>query len=149
VRGYDAAKLVKGRRWQLLVDTLGFVLNVVVTEGCQDDRDAAFWLLASAKPRLPRLKKVWADAGYREYKLLERIERELRITVEIVPRPRHQRRFRVLPKRWLVERSFSWFNHARRLSKDYEDYLKSSVSMLYAASIRLLLPRLATPPAPP
>jgi putative transposase len=149
VRGYDAVKLVKGRKRQLLVDTQGFVLNVVVTEGCQDDRAAAFWLLASAKPSLPRLQKVWADAGYREYALLERIERELGIRVEIVPRPRHQGRFRVLPKRWLVERTFSWFNHARRLSKDYEYYLKSSASMLYAASIRLLLRRLAASPSPP
>lgn len=140
---------MKGRKRQLLVDTQGFVLNVVVTEGCHDDRAAAFWLLASAQAQLPRLKLVWADSGYRDYGVLQRIQRELGITIEIVPRRRQQGRFHLLPKRWIVERTFAWFTHARRLSKDYEYYLKSSASMLYAASIRLLLRRLALQPSPP
>ena len=107
------------------------------------DRDVAQWLLQSAQSHLPRLKLIWADAGYRGERFLDQFQRHTGVRLEVVKRSPEQDYFPAGGKRWVVERTFAWLGHARRLAKDYELYFKSSASMIYAALIRLLLRRLA------
>ena len=128
-----------------MVDTLGLLLPVVVTEGHLGDRRAAWWLLRCAQANAVRLQWVWTDRGYREYRQWAIIFYHTGVWVEIAPRSAHSPS---LSKRWIVEGTFAWFGHARRLSKDYEYYLKSSASMIYATMIRLMLRWLAPPPTP-
>jgi putative transposase len=134
---------VKGRKRHLLVDTLGLVLNVVVSEANVGEREVAHWLLQSVRPHLPRLKHIWADAGYRGERFLDLFYSQTGVRLEVVKRPPDQHYFQVEPKRWLVERTFTWLSHARRLAKDYELYFKSSAAMIYAAMIRIQLRQLA------
>jgi len=135
-----------GRKRHILVDSMGLILKVVISEASLGDRDAAAWLLKSAQPDLPRLELVWADAGYRGPSFAQLVERRLGLRIEIISRPPAALGFHIQPRRWVVERTFAWLNHARRLSKDYEFYFKSSSSMIYVAMIRILLRRLAALP---
>lgn len=134
---------MKGRKRHLLVDTQGLVLNVVISEANISERDMAQWLLQSVQANLPRLKHIWADAGYRGERFLDEFPLRTGVRLEVVKRPPDQHHFQVEPKRWVVERTFAWLGNARRLAKDYELYFKSSASMIYAAMIRLMLRRLA------
>jgi putative transposase len=134
---------VKGRKRHLLVDTQGFILNVVVSEANLSERDLAPWLLQSVQEYLPRLKLIWADAGYRGERFLDAFQVNTGVRLEVVKRLPEQRYFQVEPKRWVVERTFAWLGNARRLAKDYELYFKSSAAMIYAAFTRLMLRRLA------
>jgi putative transposase len=134
---------VKGRKRHLLVDTLGFVLNVVVSEANLNDRSLMPWLVQGVQTSLPRLHLVWADGGYRNDKLTGALHQQTGIRVEIVKRPVVSSVFQLQPKRWIVERTFAWLGNARRLSKDYELYFKSSAAMIYAAMIRIMLRRFA------
>ena len=168
VRGYDGAKKLSGRKRHLLVDTQGLVLRAVVHTAALQDRAAVPLLLAGAPARFPRLGHLWVDQGYtgsgREW-----IEQELGWTVEVVqhppkprgewvplgtgedPRPFEWRRlppertgFRgVLPRRWVVERTFSWLGQSRRLSKDYERLCETAETLIYATMTRLMARRLA------
>lgn len=138
---------MKGRKRHLLVDTLGLVLNVVVSEANLSERDLAPWLLQSVQSHLPHLKHVWADAGYRGERFLDEFQLHTGVRLEVVKRPPEQRHFQVEPKRWVVERTFAWLGNARRLAKDYELYFKSSTAMVYAAMIRLMLRQLAHLPS--
>ncbi len=138
--GYDAGKQVYGRTRHILVDTLGLLLLVVVTAACVQDASSAAILEPRVRGKLPRVQKVIADAGYK-HQFIDWFARTLGWLVDIVCRAPHQRGFHVLPKRWIVERTFAWFNPYRRLSKDYEYYVSSSEAMIYLASIRLLLRR--------
>ena len=141
-RGYDAGKKVKGRKRHILVDTLGHLLKVVVHSAHIQDRDGAKLLLSSLLPILRlRLLKIWADGGYRGA-WLDWCKQQLNIVLEIVSPPPTQKGFAVLPRRWVVERTFAWFGHYRRLSKDYEQHPYSSEGMIYIASIHTLLKRL-------
>lgn len=124
------------------MDTQGLVLNVVISEANMGDRDLAQWLLQSVQNHLPRLKRIWADAGYRGERFLDEFLRDTGVRLEAVKRSPGQSYFPVAGKRWVVERTFAWLANARRLSKDYEFYFKSSASMIYAAMIRLMLRRL-------
>ena len=141
--GYDAHKNVKGRKRHLLVDTLGLVLSVYVTSADVQDRVGAQCLLAGLKPLLPHLKKIWADGAYTGEKLAGWLEERGGWKLEIVERDREARGFEVLPKRWIVERTFSWLIRNRRLSKDYERRVQTSETLIEVATIRLLLRRLA------
>ena len=141
--GYDAHKNVKGRKRHLLVDTLGLVLSVYVTSADVQDRVGAQCLLAGLKPLLPHLKKIWADGAYTGEKLAGWLEERGGWKLEIVERDREARGFEVLPKRWIVERTFSWLIRNRRLSKDYERRVQTSETLVEVATIRLLLRRLA------
>ena len=136
-------KKVKGRKRHLLVDTFGLVLKVVVSEANLNDRTIMAWLLPSVQPQLPRLQVVWADAGYRNDALTQRLYQQTGIRVDIVRHTMPSPSFRLQAKRWIVERTFAWLGNARRLSKDYELYFNSSAAMIYAAMIRLMLRRLA------
>jgi transposase len=125
-----------------LVDTLGLVWGVLVTEAEMTDREGALRLLLTVRGIVYRLRRVWADGGYRG-QFIETVQRVCGWTVEIVLRSDTAKGFQVVPKRWIVERTFAWFLNFRRLSKDYEYYPVTSTGMIYAAMTRLMLRRLA------
>lgn len=138
---------MKGRKRHLMVDTQGLLLNVVVSEANLSERDLAQWLLQSVQVHLPRLERIWADAGYRGEQFLDEFQLHTGVKLEVVKRPSEQRHFQVEPRRWVVERSISWIGNSRRLAKDYELYFKSSASMIFASMIRIMLRRLASRPS--
>jgi putative transposase len=140
--GYDAGKKINGRKRHLLVDTMGLVLRVVVHTANIQDRDGARLLLAKAKGLFPRLQRIWADGGYAG-KLIGWLQETCGWVLEIVKRSDVVKGFKVLPRRWVVERTFGWLGRYRRLSKDYERLPESSEAMVYWAMIRLLVRRLA------
>ena len=166
-RGYDGGKQVKGRNRHLLVDTEGLVLKVTVHAADIMDRDGVKLLLSEAIPAMfPRLRHVWLDAGYNgQGKGKDWIEQTFGWTAQIVAHPRRPSKvwifddlpddqidwskylpppgFRVLPRRWVVERTFAWQTQNRRLSKDYERLCATSEALIYLAMIRLMLRRLA------
>lgn len=124
------------------MDTLGLIWGVLVTEADMTDRDGGLRLLLMVRGIVFRLKRIWADGGYRG-QFIERVLRLCRWTVEIVLRSNNVSGFQVLPKRWIVERTFAWLLNFRRLSKDYEYHPVTSTGMIYAAMTRLMLRRLA------
>ena len=141
--GYDAHKNIKGRKRHLLVDTLGLPLSVYLTSADVQDRVGARCLLAGLKPFVPRLKKIWADGAYAGEKLAGWLKEQSGWELEIVERDREAKGFEVSPKRWIVERTFSWLIRNRRLSKDYERLVQTSETFIEVAMIRLILRRLA------
>jgi putative transposase len=172
VRGYDGGKKVKGRKRHLLVDTEGLVLKAKVHVANVIDQEGIKPLLDGAKKLFPRLSHFWLDAGYRgEEKGKGWVEKVLGWSVDLVERPRKPapeqvlkswaeqwrkegvevdwekllpaRSFQVLPRRWVVERTFSWIDHNRRMSKDYERLTETSEAFIYVAMTRLMVRRLA------
>ena len=144
--GFDAGKKITGRKRHTLVDTLGLILKVIVTAGNVQDRDGAKSLLEeiwAEKNVIQRLKLIWADAGYRG-ELLTWVEDTLGLKLEIVEKPKDRSGFYLLPKRWIVERTFAWLVRQRRLARDYERLPETSESFIYAAMVRLMLRRLAS-----
>lgn len=142
VRGYDAGKKVKGRKRHIAVDTLGLLLVVFVHSAHIQDRDGACDVFQKLSELLTRLKLVWADGGYAG-QLVELVRSWWRYSLEIVKRTDDMKGFVVLPKRWIVERTLAWLCRNRRLSKDYERLPSSSETVVYLASIRLMIRRLA------
>jgi putative transposase len=140
-RGYDVGKKVNGRKRHILVDTIGMVLMVVVHAANIQDRDGARIVLEKVKGRFSRLKLIWADGWYAG-QLIEWVKTACNWVLEIVKRPEGTKGFLVLPRRWVVERTFSWLGHCRRLSKDYEHLTAHSESMIYLAMIRIMVRRL-------
>src|SRR5215213_684888 len=153
-RGYDGAKKVKGRKRHLLVDTQGLVLEARVHSARVTDREGIKLLLEPSSPdRVPRLSHLWLDAGYTgQDKGAGWVERTLGWTAEIVrhpPKPAPEevmpaggpRPF--LPRRWVVERTFSWLGQNRRMSKDYERLPESAEAFIYVAMSRLMARKLA------
>ena len=140
--GFDPHKCVKGRKRHVLVDTLGLLLSVYVTPADFHDTKGARCLLSGLAPLLPRLKKIWADAAYRGQELTTWCKAEGGWDLEVVERVSGQRGFRVLPRRWVVERTLGWISRNRRLSKDYERMVQTSETLIQIAMIRLLLARL-------
>jgi putative transposase len=138
-RGYDAGKKVKGRKRHILVDTMGNLLKVVVHAASIQDRDGAK-LGLKALSAMMRLRRVliWADGAYTGA-LVTWCQQQLQITLEIVSRPTDTKGFVLLPRRWVVERTFAWLGNYRRLSKDYEENIPSSEGMIYLASIHRML----------
>lgn len=144
--GYDGGKQVKGRKRHLLVDTLGLVVMVVVTAANVNDRDGArrlFEKLYQIRQGFPRLVRIWVDGGYSGEEFMRWVMDTYRWILEVVLRPQTAQGFEVLPKRWVVERTFGWFNWCRRLSKDYEILPETSEAFIYVGMIRILLRRLA------
>jgi putative transposase len=137
-------KRLSGRKRHLLVDTLGLPLRVCVHAADISDRDGLELVLADIQPFLPRLRLIWADQGY-QGEVVEWVKDEYGLTLEIVKREPDQRGFKVVPRRWVVERTFGWLGRQRRLSKDYEYYTECSEAMIYLASLRLIMCRLAKP----
>ena len=144
-RGYDAGKRVNGRKRHIVVDTLGLLLVVMVTGASLQDRAAAHQVLGRLKLTSQSVITVFADGGYAG-RLLAFARRALSIAVEIVPKPADQKGFAVLPRRWVVERTFAWLVRHRRLDHDYERLPATSEAMIKWAMIARMLRRLA--PAP-
>jgi putative transposase len=142
LRGYDAGKNVKGIKRHILVDTLGLMLAVVVTAASVSDPAGARQLLSGLGGFCKNLRKIWADGTYRG-ELLNWVAARFRFRIEPVLRPEGQKGFQVLPRRWVVERTFAWLDANRRLSKDYEAFTDTSTTMIYIAMTRLLIRRLA------
>jgi len=140
-RGYDAGKKIKGRKRHIIVDTLGLLLAIVVHPANIQDRDGAKLVLAKLVGQFSRLKLIWADGGYAG-KLIEWTQEVGHWILEIVKRSDDVTGFQILPKRWIVERTFAWFGRHRRLSKDYETLTESSEAIIYLAMIHLMLRRL-------
>lgn len=146
-RGFDGAKLVTGRKRFILVDTLGWLLQVVVTSAKTPERNGAEMLFCqTADEILAHLELVWADGGFAGVDFATWVETHFGILVEIVKRPEAAKGFVLLPRRWVVERTFGWLGYFRRLSKDYERKAASSVAFIYTAMLRLMLQRLSHSP---
>lgn len=140
--GFDAYKQIKGRKRHILVDVLGLLLVVVVTNASVQDANSAALIGARMHNKFPRLHKILADQGYKQ-QFIAWFLTTFAWIVEIVHRNPDGEGFTVIPKRWIVERTFAWFGMYRRLSKDYEYYTTSSEAMIYLASIRCMLKRCA------
>jgi putative transposase len=144
--GYDGHKKIKGRKRHMAVDTLGLLLAVVVTGAAVDDAKAAPAVLAQLRAEeYPRLAVVWADNKYHNHdlKAWKAQQPNLPWRLEVVSRPDGAKGFVLLPKRWVVERSFAWHGRARRLSKDYERRTDSSECMIRIRAVQLILNRSA------
>ena len=143
-RGWDAAKKVNGRKRHIAVDTTGLLLDVVITAASVQDRDAARPLLWNLRRACPRVRLAWADSGYQAHRLTAWAT-ALRITLQIVRRPDDLHTFTVLPRRWVVERTFAWISKHRRTVRDYEHLPASHEAMILWAMIALMTRRLAQP----
>jgi putative transposase len=143
-RGYDVAKRIKGRKRHILVDTLGLLVAVVVHRADIDERKGASFLLRRLykhKKMFPHLSVIFADGAYSgEFEAF--VRKTFQWVLQIVRKPLGVKTFQVLPKRWIVERTFSWLTVHRRLSVDYERKVKSSEAMIHIAMIRLMLKKL-------
>ena len=142
-RGYDAGKKTKGRKRHILTDTIGLPVGMIVHTADVQDRDGAPGLLASVRNAFPWLRHVFADGGYAGDKLKGALENLGDWTIEIVKRSDVAKGFVLLPRRWVVERTLAWLNRNRRLAKDVEATIESSVTWLYIASVKLMSRRLA------
>jgi len=145
LRGYDAGKKVKGTKRHLLVDTMGLLLCVVVHAANIQDRDGAKLVFARAKAKCAGLRLVWADGGYAG-KLIAWLGRCCGWVLEIVKRNEAVKGWQLLPRRWVVERTISWLNGYRRLSRDYEYWPETSEAFIQIAMIHLMLHRLEARP---
>jgi len=135
-RGFDAGKKIKGRKRHIATDTLGNMLEGQVHAASIQDRDGAPGVIESVKQSFPTLVKFFADGGYAGDKLASAISHIEDVAVEIVKRSDAAKGFVVLPKRWIVERTFGWLGRCRRLAKDWEASIASSEAWLLLASIR-------------
>jgi putative transposase len=143
-RGFDGGKLVKGRKRHILVDTMGNLIKVLCSAASLGDRQGAMNLLEELPEALwQRLARIWADGGYTG-DLVDWVKDQFDVVLDIVLRSDDQKGFKVIPWRWVVERTFAWLLNYRRLSKDYEFFCETSESMIYLASIHRLLRRLAS-----
>lgn len=142
-RGYAAEKMVKGRKRHILTDTIGLPLGMIVTPADVQDRDGAPDLIASLGSAFPWLHHIFADGGYAGPKLQNALNNLGDWTLEIVKRSDAAKGFILLPRRWVVERTFAWLNRNRRLAKDVEATIESAVTWLFIASVKLMSRRLA------
>ena len=155
-RGFDPGKKVEGRKRHLLVDTQGLVVKAKVHSASVFDRDGIRPLMELVGERFPRLSHLWLDAGYNgKGKGKDWVEKALGFTTEVVRPPRRwvwvpegqepppRPAFTVLPRRWVVERTFSWLGQNRRMSKDYEWLPETGEAFIYVAMTRLMARRLA------
>lgn len=147
-RGFDGAKLVTGRKRHLLVDVMGLILVVLVHKASIQERAGAKLLLQRAKTKgFNRLQLIWADGGYHGQPMIDWVFALAGWVFEIVKRSDEVKGFKLLPRRWVVERTFAWLGRYRRLSKDYEELPQTSEAMIYAAMVHIMIKRLARHPA--
>jgi transposase len=144
--GFDAGKKVRGRKRHLLVDTLGLLLIVVVHSASVQDRTGARLVLGWLAQEYPGIGLIWADGGYAnsvDASLVAWADQELGVQLEIVKRNDDLAGFHVLPRRWVVERTFGWLTRCRRLCRDYERTIAHAEDFVKVAMIRLMAARLA------
>jgi putative transposase len=144
-RGYDAGKKLPGRKRHVAVDTLGLILAVVVHGADRQDQHGACWVLDKLHEKFHRLKVIFGDAAYGRESLPAYVKDTFGWILQTILRPVGLKRFVVLPKRWIVERTFAWLARYRRHSKDYEKTPASSEAVTYLAMIALMSKRLAKP----
>src|SRR6266540_899310 len=141
-RGFDGGKKINGRKRHIAVDVEGFLLAVVVTAAGVGDRMGAKLLVIALLNTCTRLKLIWADSGYDGKPLAVWVSAVARITLEVIKRT-ELHAFRVVPRRWVVERSFGWLLRYRRLVRDYERRPEHHEAMVYWATIMIMTRRLA------
>ena len=144
-RGFDAGKRVHGRKRHIVTDTNGLLLAVRVHEANIQDVHGAVALLEHLRIKFPKLRHVFADRIYRGNQLVMALSHCGPWTIEIVERPQGVKGFQLLPRRWVVERTFAWLGRCRRLAKDFEGSAATEVAWLLVAHLRLLTRRLAKP----
>ena len=142
-RGFDAGKKIKGRKRHIVTDTLGNLVGLVIHPANVQDRDGAPGVLKSIRKKYPSLRHVFADGGYTGPKLQGRLEKIGKWTIQIVKRSDTAEGFELLPRRWVVERTFAWLGRCRRLAKDFEATIASATAWLLLAHIRLLTRKIA------
>jgi len=142
IKGFDGGKLVKGRKRHLLVDTLGVLIAVVVTSAGVQDYHGAKPVLGKVKGRCPRLKVVWVDGIYEKQWLIAWVKGECGWELQVIKRTDKEKGFKLLAKRWVVERTFAWLGRDRRLSKDSEKLPETSETMIRMAMIHIMVRRL-------
>jgi len=143
ISGYDAGKKIKGRKRHIITDTIGFLIGFVIHSAGIQDRDGAPYVLRSIHHTHPWLHHVFADGGYAGPKLRGALEKIGCWTIEIVKRSDTAEGFELIPRRWVVERTFAWLGRCRRLAKDWEKSILSAESWLLIAHIRMVTRRLA------
>jgi transposase len=144
--GYDAGKKIKGKKRHILVDTTGLLLHAIVHPADVQDRDGGVMVMSSMFGLFPFLKRLFADAGYQGPKFATgTAEVWPDLAIEIVKRSDAAKGFKLLPRRWVVERTFAWLNRCRRLAKDFENRTRNALAFLTLASIRLMLRKLSNP----
>jgi len=144
-RGFDAGKKVKGRKRHIVTDTEGYLVGVKVHAADIQDRDGAVGVLISIRSLYPWLRHIFADGGYAGDKLREALTSCGQWTIKVIKRSDTAKGFEVLPRRWVVERTFAWLGRCRRLAKDFEATIESAVAWLLVAHIRTVTRRLARP----
>jgi transposase len=141
--GFDAGKLIKGKKRHILVDTQGLLLRGIVTAADVQDRDGGILLLTTLFGLFPFLSKLFADSAYGGPLFQAALADILpHLSTEIVKRSDQAKGFVVQPKRWIVERTIAWLNRCRRLAKDWENLNRTALAFLKLASIRLMLRKL-------
>ena len=146
--GFDGGKNVKGRKRFILTDTQGLLLAVWICGANISEKQGAMYFLRYLK-RVPllkdicsRLQLIWVDGGYRGEDLINYVQKLWKWIWQVVLRTQEQKGFKLLPRRWVVERTFAWISNARRLSKDYEKNRRNSQSMVYIAMLSILIRRI-------
>jgi len=137
--GFDGGKKVGGRKHHVVVDTIGCVLVAHVHAANVHDSKGAPSVLERVFEAVPTLRRIWADQGYKG-PLVEWVKKTFSCELDIVSRT--GKKFKVLPRRWVVERTFAWLSRYRRLAREYEKKPASSIAMIYVASIRIMLKKL-------
>lgn len=143
-RGFDAGKKVSGRKRHILTDTQGLLVGATVHAADTQDRDGAPDVLAGIRHSFPWLRHVFADSAYAGDKLATALRKIGKWTLQIIKRSDAAKGFEVLPRRWVVERTFAWLSRNRRLAKDFERTIESATAWLYMAAVQLLIRRIAT-----
>ena len=138
IRGIDGNKKINGRKRHVVVDTLGFILTVVVHAANIHDSQGVRMVLKRLKESIVGIKVIFADGGYRG-EIIQWAEKYFNYCIHIVMRTDTHKGFKPVHKRWVIERTFSWFENHRRLSKDFEFLVQTSEAMILLASIKILL----------